>query len=214
MDRENVNHPFVLLLSPYKAGSCYLSKIMSINSVPHARLHAYDAVEQACYPIESITHVITCERKVHLDLYISAYFADIHQKHHYPYGYADTKEAVDAASIEQLVQHFFTQPWRTYRWLNYNYYRGWMRAFARRGIPTLTLITEQLSTPECAKKIEDFIRGSSSSNWKSDPIPSHVTSEHPSGKRYLQLKSAIKKEHKVRKSAWAAATDAAGAAPL
>lgn len=191
---------FVLLLSPYKVGSCYLAKILEANGVPFVRLHAYDNVERNKYPPEIITHFITAERKVHLNLYISAYYADIHQAPHYPYAFASSEDAVNAAPTRDLVNHFFRQPWHTYRWLNYNYYRGWQRWFAARSVPTLTLHTESLSV-DVEQLLPTFFKDHKK-KWTFDPTPSHVTKDNPSGARYLELRKAITNEHE-RRMYWA-----------
>lgn len=206
---------FVLLVTPYKVGCCYVSKVLSDNNVPHVRLHSYDADERAKYPPEQVTHFITVERECILDLHISAYFADMHQgRQHYPYAFTDSLEKAVSAPMRDIVNHFFRQDWSAYRWLNYDYYRGWMRWFARRGVPSLTLYTEKLSeniTHQAlaaafspAEELEEEEHGPhQSSKWIRDPKPCHVTSEHAAhgSMRYLAVKSAIRAEH-TRRMYW------------
>lgn len=183
---------FVLLLSPYKVGSCFVGKILADNGVPHARLHAYDAVEQQKILPTAVTHFITVRRRRQLDLYISAYYADINQAPYYPYAYAATADEVVAAPIETLVEHFKKQPWHSFRWLNFQYYDAWMRWFQRRGVPVLCLETESLSETIAPAFQKLFAAAAPDKVWSIDTKPSHVTEETPNGSRYAELKKAIK----------------------
>lgn len=202
---SNGNRFFVLLVTPYKVGCCYVSKILADNGVSHARLHSYDADEREKYPPETVTHFITVERESILDLYISAYYADMHQgKSHYPYAYTDSLEKAIASPMRDVVNHFFRQDWTSYRWLNYDYYRGWLRWFARRGVPSITLYTETLSSEEITHKAlaAAFASAHDGSCWIADKRPCHVTSEHAhGGMRYVAVKAAIRAEH-ARRMYW------------
>lgn len=182
---------FVLLLSPYKVGSCFVSKILADNSIPHVRLHAYDTIEQQKYDPSKVTHFITVRRQKQLDLYISAYYADIHQKPHYAYAYASSYDEVAAASMDKLVHHFFQQPWHSFRWLNFGYYQAWLNWFQRRGVPVLCLETESLSET-IAPAFKQLFRSIPDQQWNFDVRPSHVTGDDPNGLRYAELKKAIK----------------------
>lgn len=181
-----MNNLFVLILTPYKVGSCYMSKILHDNNIPHARLHSYDENERLKYPTYMITHMITMERDQQ-SLYISAYFADIDKFGSYPYSYGNTENA----TIQELVEHYFKQDWTRYRWLNYDYYRAWTRWFKNRNIPTLMLQTETLSTT-IQQVLPEFL---GIVNLKIDPEPSHVGRDAPNGSLYIKLMDAITQEY-------------------
>lgn len=187
---------FILLLCPYKVGSCYMSQILHNNNIPHIRLHSYDDLERSKFPTSSITHMITIERNPE-DLYVSAYFADIDQKPAYDYSFG-SKEDVTKASIQELVQFYFKQNWSIYRWLNFDYYRGWSRWFQKRGIPVLTLKTESLST-DLPKLLPSFI-GMKKDSLQFDPKPSHVAKDGPDGSLYLNLQEAIRIGYQKRRT--------------
>jgi len=139
--------------------------------------------------------MITVER-IPEYLFISAYFADIDQKPAYPYSFG-TKEDVEKASIQELVDFYFVQNWSIYRWLNFDYYQAWCRWFRRRRIPVLSMKTESLST-DVPNLLSRFL-GIEDSTFRFDPKPSHVAKEGPNGQFYLQLQSAILKEYDKRR---------------
>lgn len=201
---------FVLLLTPFKVGSCYVSSILRENGVQHARVHAYDPDEQAKFPEEKITHVITVERENMTDLYISAFYNDMHHGvQHYPYAFSDNMDDCLNASVAELVEHFRKQDFKSCRWLNYDYYRAMARRFERRDIPVLTLQTEKLSLLESHQQIADFLGftggviqalagidkalpHAAGPVWLFNPAATHKTSEKKDiGDRYLAFKTAV-----------------------
>ncbi len=190
----NDSVPFVLLLTPYKVGSCYMSKILHDNNIRHARLHSYDYNERLKYSPESITHMITIER-IPEHLYISAYFADIDKSQCYPYSFGDS-ESVAKATLSELVNYYFIQSWSIYTWLNFDYYKGWARWFQSRGILVLTLRTETLITtvPVILPTFLDIPHDC----FIFDPQPSHVGHDAPNGQLYSELKKAILQEYTRR----------------
>jgi len=176
---------FVLILCMFKVGSCFIEKCLSDNHIQHVKLHSYDIDEQKLYPIHQITHIITIKRNPK-DLWKSAFFEDIDKIEHYPYAFG-TSEEVEAATIDQLINHYCAQDWKRYRWLNFDYYKGWIEKFKAIGKPILILNCDNLSD-QVAKKLPKFF----DMNMKLNLKPSHVGKDNTFGKKYQEFKHRCK----------------------
>src|SRR3989304_9352498 len=189
MKKEDI---FILIISPFKTGTCYIEEILEKNEIKHNKLHGYNEIERKIYPIDKITHVITLRRELRR-LYSSAFFEDIDKPEDYEYAYG-TPDEVEKASVSDLVKHFKLIDWTKYRWLNNEHYDEIMDEFIKKGIPVLKLKTENLKN-----EIEQLPIFLGLDNMGLTYEKTHMGIESKYGEKYKLFLKQVFKKRKFKK---------------